>query len=652
MSIDDYLPDCSELRAAGAGRYWLCRLLRPTLGKKLGLVFCAVAALVAAQHVQTDRYLAASRGIAAQIDAIGSLRWSSQRLLLEALAGQPAAGQALREKIDATLAVLDTGGALRGARVPPPAEEAREGLAELQAGQMRLARALDGFRRGEGGFAPVRTAADNLLQTADRLNAHLALRQQALEGSERSRLWLVSLLIASLLLALLVLLRLRVVQPLRTLAALSRDFAEGRYGRRSGFRSLDEIGQLAFAFDAMADTIERDLRQLADNAAELARREQALRKFSLAIEHGPASVIITDAEGRIEYVNPKFVEITGYAPEEVIGRNPGFLKSGEMPRQVYDEMRRNLRAGREWHGELLNRKKNGEPFWEDTSIAPLKDERGRITHFVAVKEDVSARKLAEAQIREYNAELERQVAERTRHLEASNRELEAFSYSISHDLRAPLRAINGFASLMTETCKDCGKAEAQEYLGRIRRASLRMGSLIDDILELSRVTRREIEMREVDLRAGPRRLRSAGRCRAGAAGGGRSAGRSDGARRRDPAAQRAGEPARQCLEVHGALRTGAHRIRPPRAAGGRGSGVFRARQRRRLRHAVRRQAVRRLPAPAPGAGIRGQRHRPGHGAAHRRAARRPHLGRGGGGAGRDLLFHAGRRGGRRACLSS
>jgi PAS domain S-box-containing protein len=501
MNLDRYLQDCSALHAGAAGRAWLCRLLRPTLGKKLGLVFCAVAALVVGQHVHVDRYFAASRGIAAQVDAIGSLRWSSQRLLLDALEQQPAAAAALLENMAATLAALEAGGALRGAKVPPLAEEARDDLAELKAVQARLTFALNDFQFGQAGFAQARAAAGRLLQLADSLNARLALRQQALEGAERSRLWLISLLVASLLLALFVVVRLRVVLPLRALAAVSRDFAAGRRAQRSGFRSLDEIGQLSHAFDNMADTIEGDLAQLAASAAELETRQQALRKFSLAIEHGPISVVITDAGGTIEYVNPKFSEITGYAPEEAIGRKPSILKSGLTPKDVFAEMWRLLRDGREWHGELLNRKKNGELFWEDTSIAPLTDEHGRITHFVAAKEDITARKRAEAAMTDHNAELEQRVAARTRQLTESNRELEAFSYSISHDLRAPLRGINGFASLMAENCAGCAKKESLDFMARIQRASVRMGSLIDDILDLSRVARMEIKVEQVDLSA-------------------------------------------------------------------------------------------------------------------------------------------------------
>jgi len=168
--------------------------------------------------------------------------------------------------------------------------------------------------------------------------------------------------------------------------------------------------------------------------------------MSQAIESSPATVVITDPQGIIEYINPKFSEVTGYTPQETIGKTPGILKSGLTSSAIYRNLWATIRAGREWRGELLNRKKNGDLFWEDTRISSLRDEHGRITHFIAVKEDITARKKAEDKIVQLNADLERRVAERTRQLTATNKELEAFSYSISHDLRAPLRGINGFAA--------------------------------------------------------------------------------------------------------------------------------------------------------------------------------------------------------------
>ncbi|MFH1033480.1 MAG: PAS domain S-box protein [Pseudomonadota bacterium] len=130
--------------------------------------------------------------------------------------------------------------------------------------------------------------------------------------------------------------------------------------------------------------------------------EERLRNLSRAVEQSPASVVITDLDGSIEYVNPKFSEVTGYSLEEALSQNPRILKSGQMPAEVYQQMWRALGQGGEWRGELLNKKKDGELYWEFASISAIKDAEGRVTHYLAVKEDITQRKLAqEAAQREY-----------------------------------------------------------------------------------------------------------------------------------------------------------------------------------------------------------------------------------------------------------
>ncbi len=134
---------------------------------------------------------------------------------------------------------------------------------------------------------------------------------------------------------------------------------------------------------------------LAYDVTDRLRAEESLRKLSRAVEQSPVSVVITDTNGDIEYVNPKFTEATGYSAAEVRGMNSRILKSGEQSPEVYRTLWETITAGREWRGEFHNVRKNGELFWELASISPVTDESGRITHFVAVKEDVTQRKFAE-----------------------------------------------------------------------------------------------------------------------------------------------------------------------------------------------------------------------------------------------------------------
>ncbi|CCG40459.1 PAS domain S-box protein [Magnetospirillum molischianum] len=154
---------------------------------------------------------------------------------------------------------------------------------------------------------------------------------------------------------------------------------------------LDRTGQVAQLI-----SIERDI---------TARRqmEESLRKLSTAIEQSPASVVITDLDAKIEYVNPRFTEVTGYTAAEVIGKNPRIIQSQETPRETFQALWDNLTGGDIWSGELLNRRKNGDLYWEESHIAPVKNPDGIVTHYVAVNLDITERKNAEKALRESEA---------------------------------------------------------------------------------------------------------------------------------------------------------------------------------------------------------------------------------------------------------
>ncbi|MDE1890833.1 MAG: diguanylate cyclase [Planctomycetota bacterium] len=139
---------------------------------------------------------------------------------------------------------------------------------------------------------------------------------------------------------------------------------------------------------------------ISTDITERKNMEEQLRELSCAVEQSPSVVVITDTDGVIQYVNPKFVQLTGYTPEEAIGKTPRILKSGKTPPDEYERLWNTITSGNAWQGELLNRKKNGEFYWENTRIAPIKDSTGVITHFVAVKEDVTERKRLEETIRQ------------------------------------------------------------------------------------------------------------------------------------------------------------------------------------------------------------------------------------------------------------
>ncbi|MBI1209290.1 MAG: EAL domain-containing protein [Azospirillum sp.] len=155
---------------------------------------------------------------------------------------------------------------------------------------------------------------------------------------------------------------------------------------------------LRLAHDDLERRVAERTRELQNEIAERNRAEETLRLLSAAVHQSPASVYITDAAGRIQYVNPRFVEITGYAPEEAMGEKPSLFNSGYTPRETYSQLWRTILSGSEWRSELLNKRKNGELFWQQLCISPIRSSGGQISHFVAVAEDISVRKYYERRL--------------------------------------------------------------------------------------------------------------------------------------------------------------------------------------------------------------------------------------------------------------
>jgi len=201
--------------------------------------------------------------------------------------------------------------------------------------------------------------------------------------------------------------------------------SEAYYGLFAGRQAFDvkfrvqrKDGRWIWLHDRAVATYEKDGKRYIDGvSSDITERKQAedqLRKLSIAVEQSPASVVITDLQGNIEYVNPKFTRLTGYTREEAIGRNPRILKSGLTPAETYRELWETVLSGAEWRGEFANKKKNGGIYWESASIVPVKDTKGAITHLLAVKEDITERKRAEMDLKaseqRYRSFLERNAA--------------------------------------------------------------------------------------------------------------------------------------------------------------------------------------------------------------------------------------------------
>ncbi|MDP1651679.1 MAG: PAS domain S-box protein [Rhodocyclaceae bacterium] len=360
---------------------------------------------------------------------------------------------------------------------------------------------------------------------------------------------------------------------------------------------------------------------------ERLEQERQLRLAASVFEHANEAIAITDAHANIVTVSPRFTEITGYSPEEVIGRNPRILQSGRQDTAFYRAMWTALASDAgHWSGEIWNKRKDGSLYPEWLSVSAVRDDTGMTSNYVAIftdlservaaeqairaseqryrtmfenapegvwiigadertvevnqhlcdllgytreemlgktptdftdaentlifeekkrhravttkrnyeialrhrdgrnipvyfsannlygeddgltvvlalVTDISERKTHERELQHLHEELEQRVVERTRALQTANRELEAFSYSVSHDLRTPLRAINGFSHALAEEYGHLLDENGTNYLARVRAGSEKMGELIDDIIELSQLSRREMDIAPVDLSA-------------------------------------------------------------------------------------------------------------------------------------------------------
>ncbi|QRK13062.1 PAS domain S-box protein [Archangium violaceum] len=234
--------------------------------------------------------------------------------------------------------------------------------------------------------------------------------------------------------------------------------------------------------------------------AEAEQRRSEIR-FQLLVESAQEGIWMVDDENRTIYVNRFLTQMLGYSAEEMKEKTLfDFIRKEDAALMVqYIEERRQGRSALINDFQLV--RKDGVRIWTMVSTGPIHDENGNYIGAMAMISDITQRREAEEQVRQLNADLERRIAERTAQFEFSNRELEAFAYSVAHDLRAPLRSISNFTQALTEDCTDKLDEMGLDYIKRIRASSQRMSELIDGILALSRVNRTEFVETEVNLSA-------------------------------------------------------------------------------------------------------------------------------------------------------
>ncbi len=240
---------------------------------------------------------------------------------------------------------------------------------------------------------------------------------------------------------------------------------------------------------------EADIRALnADLERRVLARTAQLAQFKSALDqHG--LVAITDRTGKITYVNDRLCAVSGYAREELVGEHHRKLSSGIHSPAFYAELWATITRGDVWHGEIMDRARDGTAFWVDTTIVPFVDDAGVPDQYVAIQTDITEQKAAEARVSQLNRALE-SGAERLRD---ANTELESFAYSVSHDLRAPLRHIHGYLDMLRRSTDGQLSDKSSRYLQTVSDASIEMGQLIDDLLAFSRMGQAEMRLECVQL---------------------------------------------------------------------------------------------------------------------------------------------------------
>lgn len=230
----------------------------------------------------------------------------------------------------------------------------------------------------------------------------------------------------------------------------------------------------------LATCIKRALQEAEDIRAHKLT-EAKLHLQSTALTAAANAIVITNRQGHIVWVNPAFSKLSGYSSQEAIGRNPRLLKSGTHDQHYYQDLWKTILSGEVWSGEIVNRRKDGTLYTEEQSITPVRNDKGAISHFIAIKQDITERKQAEQALRA------RDVAE------AANRMKSEFLANMSHELRTPLNAIIGFSQMMQDGRLGAVSEAHKEYLGDVLYSADHLLQLINDILDLAKVDAGKLE---------------------------------------------------------------------------------------------------------------------------------------------------------------
>ncbi len=254
---------------------------------------------------------------------------------------------------------------------------------------------------------------------------------------------------------------------------------------------LDDNGGIAGTLSSGEDVTERK------------HQQEQLRKFFMVVEQSPNTILITDLEGRIEYVNEAFTRETGYTREEAIGMKANDLGTELTPKNTFDDLLKTLQAGRIWEGEFFNRHKDDGIYVHRAHVSPLREPDGRITHYLSIQEDITEKKRNIEELEHYRQHLEELVIERTSALaaakeaaEVANRTKSAFLANMSHEIRTPMNAILGLTHLLRRDERDAGQVDK---LSRLDEAARHLLAIINDILDISKIEAGKLRLEHIEL---------------------------------------------------------------------------------------------------------------------------------------------------------
>lgn len=220
-----------------------------------------------------------------------------------------------------------------------------------------------------------------------------------------------------------------------------------------------------------------------DDITDMREAEEEIRRLSVAVDQSTATIVITDKKGRIEYVNPQFEKSTGYKASEAVGKNPRILRSNDTPDAHYQKMWDTITSGKTWTGEFLNVRKDQSTYWESANISPITNRAGEITHFIAIKEDITEKKRIQEELVNSEKELREMNTEKSKYLSI-----------LAHDLRGLVGSFNAYSDLILSHYDEFDETERKEQIQNLSRVSSDSLSLLDNLLAWGKATQGQVKL--------------------------------------------------------------------------------------------------------------------------------------------------------------